>query len=84
MSLFEQTQSRREFLRRCARNISLIAIGLAGGTLFARKQIKRSSHECINEGICDGCRVFSGCLLPPALSAQKNASEAVETKYEAP
>ena len=80
MPFFEQTQSRREFLRKCARSISLIAIGLLGGTLLARKQIKRSSQECINEGICDGCRVFSGCILPQALSAKKNSSEAAETK----
>ncbi len=73
MSFFEQTQSRREFLRRCARSISLIAIGLVGSTLLVRKQIKRSSQECINAGICDGCRVFSGCGLPQALSAKKES-----------
>jgi ABC-type glycerol-3-phosphate transport system permease component len=70
MPLFEQLQNRREFLRSCARNVSLTALGLAGGTFLVRKQIKRSSHECINEGICDGCRVFSGCILPQAKSAK--------------
>jgi hypothetical protein len=72
MDFFEQNQNRREFLRSCARNFSLIAMGLGGGTLLARKQIKRSRHECINEGLCDGCGAFSGCILPQAMSAKEN------------
>lgn len=80
MSFFEPAQSRREFLRRCARRISLIVLGLVGSTLLVRKQIKRSSQECINEGICDGCRVFSECILPQALSAKRKSVDAETTR----
>ena len=66
-----ENQSRREFLRTCARNVSIAGLGVLAAAMLIRKPDDEVDHHCISEGICDGCRVFSGCVLPQALSAKQ-------------
>ena len=67
-------ETRREFLRTGARRLALGALGISGGALALRKPTgQQIEHTCINQGICRGCRAFSACALPQALSA-KNAT----------
>jgi hypothetical protein len=68
---FEKKQDRREFFRTCARHTVLAAVALTCGKLLTRKSRDRKSHQCVNQGICDGCHAFSTCSLPQALSAKQ-------------
>jgi hypothetical protein len=67
--------SRRELFRAAGR-------GLAAGTLAAgalvlgirnrqHRALNPEDHKCVNQGICKGCRRFSGCTLPAAASAKR-------------
>lgn len=67
----KEKQDRREFFRTCARYTALAVLGATGGELLTRKVRDRQSHECMNQGLCDGCREFSACGLPQALSAKQ-------------
>ncbi len=70
MPILTEIQNRREFLRTCARNLTLTGLSLFGGAMLLRKHDDRSKHVCINEFICSGCGVFSDCILPQAMSAK--------------
>ena len=62
--------TRREFLKSACRFAVLGALGFAGAKLV--KQISfKTGQTCINDYICRGCGVYSGCGLPQALSAKR-------------
>ena len=63
----EANASRREFFRAAAR-YGLLGLVSVGALVLGRRA--GASARCINRGICRGCRVFSACGLPPALSAK--------------
>ena len=72
MSIQHKIQNRREFFRTCARNTILTAMAFVGGKLLFREtNHANENHKCINNGICNGCRNFSTCGLPQALSAKQ-------------
>lgn len=73
--------SRREFVASAARLALLGALGALGLRLarggFRRspgRPASRSGETCVNEGLCRGCTVYSGCGLPSALSAKQARS----------
>ena len=68
----ETAQTRRQFLLSAVRYLTLGALGLMGGLLWACGN--SSAKTCINLEICNGCPAFRGCGLPPALS-QKGRTE---------
>jgi hypothetical protein len=70
-SEYEEKQDRREFFRTCTRHTALAAVALTCGKLLTRKPRDKQSHQCVNQGICDGCHAFSTCSLPQALSAKQ-------------
>ena len=72
----DEEQSRREFLRGAARYVTLGGLVFIGSTLFARNR-SSSPETCINLEICNGCRVFKRCELPPAVS-KKGVRSGVE------
>jgi hypothetical protein len=67
---------RRAFFKNVAR-WSLaggMAAAVVGATVRARDVASSGASgesPCVNEGICRGCPVFTGCGLPQALSAKK-------------
>jgi len=64
--------SRRDFLLAAGRWLLAAALG-AGAVrlLLGRPRLLRQT--CVNQGVCRGCPAFSGCGLPPALSARQRA-----------
>ncbi len=61
--------SRREFVRGAARYLLLGAL-TAGGALATASRRTAPNPACVNQGICGGCPIFSGCDLPAALSVK--------------
>lgn len=62
---------RRDFLK------TLTRLGLAGGLVgggahlaLRKPAVNPADHICIGQGLCRGCKAFSGCGLPQALSAK--------------
>jgi hypothetical protein len=68
----EPSSTRRDFLRGAGRCAALAAVA-AVALLAAR------DGECVNNGRCDGCRVFDRCELPPA-RASRFAKRTPETR----
>jgi hypothetical protein len=68
-------RSRREFLRAAGRILIAGAIGYIGARLLKRASFT-TGEACINNSICRGCSVYSGCGLPQALSAKRARGEA--------
>ena len=60
----ERPHSRREFFRSLGRSAALAGLTAAAAVLVLRG----GSQECVNRGICGGCRVYADCPLPAALS----------------
>ncbi len=71
MSKLKPGKTRREFLRSCARTFAGTALGVLGGGLMLRKSDNETDNTCINEYLCNGCRVFSNCNLPQATAVKK-------------
>jgi len=68
--------SRRQFIRSILRLAALGGIGALTARLLRDapgRQPGRQGETCVNEGLCRGCPVFSGCGLPSALSARERA-----------
>lgn len=63
----ETDANRREFFRAAARYGLLGLVSVATLVLGRRAS---ATARCINRGICRGCRVFTVCGLPAALSAK--------------
>lgn len=63
MSNLKTQKSRREFLKSCTRVFAATTLGVLGGGLLLRKSTSEKD-SCINEYLCNGCRVFSKCTLP--------------------
>jgi hypothetical protein len=70
MSKIKPKKTRREFLKSCARTIAVSTLGVLGGGLLLRKSDNKTD-TCINEYLCNGCRVFSNCNLPQAKAVRK-------------
>ena len=69
-------QNRREFLRSSGRNVILLGMVIIFGKLLLRKpSAGLQNQKCANNGICAGCRTYSKCELPQALSAKKAKGE---------
>ena len=66
----ERPKSRRELFRSLGRGAALAGLTAAAAVLALRG----GSEECVNRGICGGCRVYADCPLPAALS--RRAAEA--------
>jgi hypothetical protein len=67
------TDERRQFLRTAVRYPLLGAIGILGFVLLRRGGGGRPVEEgqdCVNRGLCRGCRVLPGCSLPQATMAR--------------
>lgn len=73
MTSVKPDKSRREFLKSCARSVTAAMLGILGGGLLLRKHDKDWEDLCINASLCDGCRVFSDCYLPPAKAVRKTS-----------
>jgi len=67
----KHTLSRRRFVRSIARSAALGALGLLTLSLARRRRDDRGREECVNHGICCGCRALEHCRLPRALSAKQ-------------
>lgn len=74
MSNVKSDKSRREFVKSCARSVTAAMLGILGGGLLLRKHDKNWEELCINASLCDGCRVFSDCSLPPAKAVRKTTN----------
>ena len=62
--------SRRNFLQSLGR-VTLAGLLVGGvGTLIARP-----AQHCINQGVCQGCPVWSGCRLPQAELARDTSTD---------
>ena len=72
--VFNQKQSRREFLRGSVRYLTLGGlVFMTGSLLFARRKASSSEEKCINLSICQGCSVFKRCGLPLALATKQTS-----------
>ena len=65
-----QPESRREFFRHCGRAGAFSALAAVCGILIARR-----NEDCINLGVCSGCRLFKTCGLPDAVAAKTKAKD---------
>jgi hypothetical protein len=64
---------RRAFLATAIRTPVLAVLGVAGALLISRGGGGRpveAGQDCINRGLCRGCRVLPGCGLPQASMAR--------------
>lgn len=75
ISELEQKQDRREFLRTIGRYAAVAAVGTTSAFLLIRKARGNEENKCTSRGICDGCKSFTDCGLPQALSAKQMAAK---------
>lgn len=67
--------SRREFLRRGLR-LAVLTAGAGVAALFVKRgHVTATEQSCVNEGICSGCRTYSTCRLPQAMSRRRKLGE---------
>jgi len=71
----ERTFKRRELLRGLLRMLAFGGLAIGGGALAARSFSSSRREDCLNRGICGGCRAFDGCGLPQALSRKEFLSK---------
>jgi len=66
-------QSRREFLRGCARWTAAAALAAVAVRVLGRQPRAHPPgiQRCVNRGICRGCREYPRCGLPQALSRRR-------------
>ncbi len=64
--------SRREFFRGIGRSLALGGLAALAAALAAgSRRGPDPGHECVNQGLCNGCAALAACLLPQALSARQ-------------
>jgi hypothetical protein len=67
----EQARSRRELCFGALRYATLGLMTAGGAALWVKRQRLLREGVCINDGICNGCKVLAQCDLPQALSVKK-------------
>lgn len=70
-----EKQSRRNFLRDAVRYAALALVCFVAGSAFTKRRKLLQEGNCINQGICGGCRVYENCRLPQALSRKQILAE---------
>jgi hypothetical protein len=64
-------RNRRELFAGALRYVALGLMAAVSAALFAKRQKLVRKGECINSGICTGCKVLKKCSLPRASSARR-------------
>ena len=64
-------RSRRELFAGTLRYAALGLMAIASAGLYQKRQRLVREGKCTNMGICDGCKIFGDCSLPPAVSARE-------------
>ena len=67
----KQVLNRRELFTGALRYVTLGFLTAGGAVVFAKRQRLVRDGQCINNGICDSCKVLPRCKLPAAVSAKK-------------
>jgi len=68
---FGEFLSRRELFTGALRYAALGLMAATSAVLFAKRQRLIRNGQCINSGICAGCKVLKHCSLPQAASARE-------------
>jgi hypothetical protein len=63
--------SRREFVRVGFRYALLTGLAVVSAVLVKRRSATLPNQNCISNGVCRGCAIFTDCGLPQALSAKQ-------------
>ncbi|MBI5385414.1 MAG: hypothetical protein HZA90_12115 [Verrucomicrobia bacterium] len=69
-----QRESRRAFLRTCARYPALAGLAVVGGWLALRKGDPSDGEPCVKQRLCRGCSLFDNCERPQAMTTRKATS----------
>lgn len=64
--------NRRDFFAGALRYVTLGLLTAGGAVVFAKRQRLVRAGQCINNGICDRCKVLQKCELPAAVAVRKN------------
>ena len=72
--LFQQKQSRREFLRGIGRYLLLGGLISTSGVLIARRKMASAEDKSIDISVCRNCTFLRRCEQPDALLAKKEMS----------
>jgi hypothetical protein len=70
----KEFHSRRELFAGALRYAALGLMAAVSTALIAKRQRLVRNGQCVNSGICAGCKILKNCSLPQAASARETLS----------